>query len=193
MRKSYTVVPLSIALTAVAACSGLAAGQSQFIINGNSVLTGLSGPAGMGGSYSGPNDGGFDLRGAVVNGGIDAYDYAGLIFADTGFGYTPAPAGLSITRRTDTLQDINVFRWVITLTNTTSSTITTPVAFFSRVGYDSPNFTDPLNDPFRFVTFENRVLGTVVQSDIPGNPVIGMMHGNNLFTANNIQLSLIHI
>lgn len=169
----------------VLAAAGLAvtaSAQSQFVIDGNSVINGTAG------QYIGPNSGGFDLPGAVVNGGIGAYDFAGLLFfGNNSYNYGGvAPAGLSISRQTDTLQNLNVFRWVVTLTNNSASTITTPVSFFTRIGYDPASYTDVNNDPFRFVTYQNRVLGTVVQADIPGRPVIGMMHGNNALTFNNI-------
>lgn len=163
--------------------AGSALAQSQFSISPNAVLTN----GGSASSYSGPSTGGFDLRGAVLDGGLGAYNLAGGLFFDpSGFDGGVAPAGLQITRRTDTLSNLNVFRWVMTFTNTTAATITTPVAFWTQIGYDSTDYTDVANTPFRFITFENRVVGTIAQADIPGDPVIGMMHGNNGFTLNNI-------
>ncbi len=115
-------------------------------------------------SYQGINLGRGDRRGAVLDGGSDAYDDAGY-FADD----LPA-LGLTLSRRTDTLASLNVFRWIDTFTNTLAVPIHVSLTMESNLGSDSLT-RSILNDPLRTVTYEDRPDST--------DPILGMMHGNN--------------
>jgi hypothetical protein len=160
-------------------CAGSALAQGQFTIAQNDVFTG----SGKANSYSGPSTGGTDLRGVVEDGGVDAYDLAGLLFFNNQ-DYASAPAGLNIWRRTDTLTALNVYRWVVRYTNTSSAPITVPVASFSGLGLDGRGAV-AASDPFRYVVYEN---ADPDRPNRPTDPVLGMMNGNNQWTLDNVTL-----
>lgn len=189
----------SFKVAAFAACSGLAlssvalAGGQQnfpFVINQDIgiVIDGTE----RAGAYAGPvtvTDFSIqvtDARGAVDDGGYDAYDGAGFIVPGPMRG-DPPPSAVSITRRVDALTELNIYRWLDTYTNTTERPVSIDLAFYSNLGSDGFDQT-LVNDSFRLVTSE---IFVPKRSDVyvPTDPVVAMMHGNNDWAATNITVT----
>jgi hypothetical protein len=106
--------------------------------------------------------GGDDLRGAVVDGGYDAFD---------AFGFYPArlPSGLALNRRTELLPG-NLYRWVDTFTNAGSSALSTSVEFWGNLGSDGSTFFSAVNPHFQ-VSHDSGIY----------DPVVGFIWGNNAY------------
>lgn len=146
-----------------------------------------------GGHYDGPasinyqvtrGGPGYDQRGVVSDGGNDAYDGAGAIFHYN----VPFRSEIaSLSRRVDALTDLNVYRWVDTYTNNTSETITLTLAMYTNLGSDGyAHIAD--ESAYRFVSYEVTSPESGRLGDVPTDPVIAMMNGNNEFAANNVHL-----
>lgn len=120
-----------------------------------------------------------DFRGVVADGGFDAYDFAGIPVME------PPARGIpvQISRRVDTLDSINVFRWIDTFTNPTDAPMTLSLGLWTNLGSDGSDFVAH-QDPFRFVSFENGLSDDVTPTDA----VVAMMHGNNQWAQSNIAL-----
>ncbi len=128
---------------------------------------------------------GYDQRGVSIDGGYDAYDGAGAIF----YYGLPTTRGdiVSLNRRVDALTDLNVYRWIDTYTNNTNESITLTLAMFTNLGSDGyAHIAD--ESAYRFVSYEVTSPESARLGDIPTDPVIAMMHGNNEFAANNVHL-----
>lgn len=182
-----------------AVCSGLAlsgvavAGSQQnfpFVIRQDIgvVVNGTE----LAGSYQGPvtvTDFSIevtDARGAVDDGGYDAYDGAGYIVPGA-MRLGNGPSGVSISRRADALTELNIYRWLDTYTNTTERPISIDLAFYTNLGSDGDDQILE-NNSFRLVTSE---ISAPKRSDVyaPTDPVVAMMHGNNDWAATNITVT----
>ncbi len=161
------VLMVACGLTGAASAQQFHIGSSEVSQNGGGGITDSV--------YFGPNFGNGDRRGAVLDGGSDAYDDAGY--------YTNAFApGVVVSRRTNTLADINVFRWIDTYTNTGAAPLLVTMLFESNLGSDSLTVIET-EERFRSVTYEDRQPSST-------DPVLGMMHGNNDFSSEFIHPDL---
>lgn len=152
-----------ISLTACAAIFGSAAHAGVFVaaadINGNAS------------SYTGADP----YSGYSYDGGIDAFDI---------FGYyqSGVPAGLSLQRQVDLLSGSNIYRWVNTFTNTTSSAISTQARFYGNLGSDFTG-TVVVNNGFFTVSFESSL-------GYNHDPVVAIVNGSNAWALANTSASI---
>jgi hypothetical protein len=129
----------SIALAAALIASSIAAYGAQF--TALSDICGDSTCSTQGSSFNGAVSGNTavfasgptDYSGTVADGGNDAFDY---------FGWVSNLGGLSLNVQTDLLSG-NTYRWLLTLTNNTSSTINQTIDFVGDWGSDGATGTVP--------------------------------------------------
>ncbi|MBL8745406.1 MAG: hypothetical protein JNK58_03515 [Phycisphaerae bacterium] len=125
-----------------------------------------------------------DYRGAASEGDYDAYDGAGVILMSTPTTTRGNPTSpIIVSRRADALQSLNVYRWIDTYTNITEEATTFTAYFWTNLGSDGGDVV-ALQDPFRFVSFEN----DPDDGETPTDPVVAMMHGNNQWTVGHVFL-----
>jgi hypothetical protein len=119
-------------------------------------------------SYNGPNAGtavvfggssSTDLRGVSQDGGSDAFDE---------FGWVANIGALSLNVHSDLITPANIFRWLVTVTNNTGSTINQTINFVGDYGSDSATTVQSSGPTYR-VTSDNG----------PFDPVVGFVWGNN--------------
>ena len=103
-----------------------------------------------------------DLRGAVSDGGGDAFDY---------FGYIANVGSLTLNRQTELLSG-NTFRFFDTYTNNTQSTISRTITFVGDLGSDGGTVYANVN-AFRQTSSDGG----------PSDPVVGFVWGNNSFAS----------
>ena len=147
------------------------ANGAQFVAS--SDICTLADCSSAGGSYTGASSGttvifsvthpATDLRGAVSDGGGDAFDY---------FGYVANVGTLSLNRQTELLSG-NIYRFFDTYTNNTQSTINTTVTFVGDLGSDGGTIYSNVNS-FRQTSSDGAP---------PGDPVVGFIWGNNSFAS----------
>jgi hypothetical protein len=125
-------------------------------------------------TYNGPNAGNTlvftpgggsisDLRGVSDDGGGDAFD---------DFGWVSNIGSLTLNVHSDLHTPADIFRWVITLSNATGSTINQSINFMGDYGSDAATTVRASGAGFR------------VTSDAgPSDPVVGFVWGNNATAA----------
>lgn len=173
----------SVSACAAAICFASTA-SAQYVIPADVFDAGLNEGSSYNGGYS-PSSffdpfSSLDLRGVADDGGFDAYDYAGIILADTVGG----PGAVSVSRRVDAMEELNVYRWIDTYSNGTEFALTVNINFWTNLGSDGSEIV-AAQDPYRFVSFEDGNIDGLTPTD----PVVAMMHGNNQWTADNISLT----
>jgi len=124
-----------------------------------------------GASYTGsnPGTGVADVRGAVQDGGMDAFDF---------FGYVNNLGPLTLTRRVDALPGLNTYRFLDTYTNPTGSTVSQTVLFEGNLAHNG-NHTLLLQTPFV----------TVDKDNTNRIPTVAMVNGNDEWAKNNMSVS----
>lgn len=127
-------------------------------------------PANSGNHYVGANTGANDSRGAVSDGGFDAFD--------GWFLYTSTLGGLTLNRDVSALQNINTYRWLDTFTNNTNARISTTVRLYGNYGSDGNE---------NFVASSNFM--RVSRDSYSYDPMIGAVWGNNAWAASNMAFS----
>lgn len=120
--------------------------------------------------YVGANTGSGDARGAVVDGGFDAFD--------DWFLYTSSLGGLTLNRDVSALRNINTYRWLDTFTNNTAARISTTVRLYGNYGSDGNE---------NFVASGNFM--RVSRDSASWDPIIGAVWGNNAWAASNMTFS----
>ncbi|SNT22858.1 PEP-CTERM protein-sorting domain-containing protein [Noviherbaspirillum humi] len=142
---------------------------TQFSIQGSDVVTN----SGYGFSYSGdggnPTNSVNDARGSVGDGGYDAFD---------GMGYLSNTGSLSVTRRTEAFQSLNLYRWFDTFTNNTGSTITQTINWWGNLGSDGYQ-TTYAGPGSSFINVDNNGY----------DPVGAYIYGNNTFASTSMNSS----
>ncbi len=107
-----------------------------------------------------------DVRGAVMDGGDDAFDY---------FGYVANIGSLSLNRQTELLGG-NIFRFYDSYTNNTGSTINTTISFVGDLGSDGETVYSNVN-AFRQTSSDSG----------PFDPIVGFIWGNNGFASSMVR------
>lgn len=120
--------------------------------------------------YVGANTGSSDYRGAVYDGGFDAFD--------GWFLYTSSLGGLTLNRDVSALRNINTYRWLDTFTNNTNARISTTVRLYGNYGSDGDE---------NFVASSNFM--RVSRDSYSYDPMIGAVWGNNAWAASNMTFS----
>jgi hypothetical protein len=129
------------------------------------------------GGYVGTPGSPTDQRGAIIDGGSDATD---------GMGFLANIGSLSVTRRTEAFQSMNLYRWVDTITNATSSTVTQTLYWWGNLGSDGSQSTYMGAGPGRAIINVDTGFG----SGAPGyDPVGAYVFGNNSFASTNMAAS----
>lgn len=123
-----------------------------------------------GNHYVGANTGASDTRGAINDGGFDAFD--GWFF------YTSSLGGLTLNRDVSALQNINTYRWLDTFTNNTNARISTTVRLYGNYGSDGGE---------NFVASSNFM--RVSRDSYSSDPMIGAVWGNNAWAASHMTFS----
>jgi len=125
----------------------------------------------FGGSYTGPNAGTgiLDSRGAISDGGMDAFDF---------FGFVTNLGALTLSRHVDALPSENTYRFLDTYTNPTDSLISQIVLLEGNLAHNG-NHTLLLQTPFL----------TVDKDNTNRIPTVAMVNGNNAWAQNNMSVS----
>lgn len=175
--RKLSVCSASVLVLNMFAAVGLAqAGQYTIpldVYTSNGWTTGAS-YVGAGGDAG---TGGPSPAGAMQDGGYDATD---------GMGYLANVGALTATRRTEAFQSMNLYRWVDTFTNNTSSTVSQTVSWWGNLGSDGSQTTYLGAGPGRAIINVDNGFG----SGAPGyDPVGAYVFGNNAFANSNMNAS----
>ena len=125
----------------------------------------------FGAGYTGPNAGTgvLDTRGAISDGGMDAFDF---------FGYVTNLGPLTLNRRVDAMPSENTYRFLDTYTNPTDSLVSQMILFRGNLAHNG-NHTILLQTPFL----------TVDKDNTNRIPTVAMVNGNNAWAQNNMSVS----